>query len=534
MILTLLTMLLTAYGCDVEYNDETTGLNPGCNFAGVCVQITDDMSICVCCAPEKFGRNICGANWVCDPSSLSFQCFEFSSDDCSKVNQYLLVNLEFLTENENEYQEPDIVCDEWPGLFGQVVTSMLRYDIADHVQSVASNKGWPGAIKSRGACGQCTSEVPCAAGDELITSGISFALQVDLNLYYDSNCAVDFWICGEVVECDANWDYGHSAWFSWRKVMSEESYIDDVNNLLRMDFDEDAGLGKSWNNTKIAAIRELLTVITNNNVILTQAPTGSPTAHPTGSPTVSPTDSPTASPTDSPTATPTESPTASPSEPPTAAPTESPTESPTASPSEAPTTAPTESPTESPTSLPSMKPTPEPSMKPTPEPSMKPTPKPSMKPTPEPTNEPTIPSYPSATPFYRYYHSGIVDHFYTRNWNELGWGSANAWIYERQECRIFGTQISGTVPLYRYYGNHDHFYTTNIHEIGTATPGQMGHHNFRSEGVAGYCFPNPGPGLLPLYRFMRISHYWNHFYKCSSSSTPGGYNYEGIACYLPA
>jgi len=530
MIPALLMMLLTAYGCDVEYNDETTGLNPGCNFAGTCVEITHDIPICICCAPEKFGHNICGSNWVCDQTSPSFQCYEFSSDDCTKVNQYLLVNLQFLTENENEYQEPDIICNEWPGLFGQGVTSMLPYDIADHVQSVASKKGWPGAIKSSGACGHCTSEVPCAAGEELITSGISFTLQVDFNLYYDSNCAVDFWNYGEVVDCDANWDYGQSAWFKWRKVMRDESYMDDVNNLLRMDFDEDARLGKSWNNTKIAVIRELLTVITNKNVIITAAPTNSPTAIPTELPTADPTDSPTAAPTDTPTSSPTDPPTASPSDLPTVTPTATPSEYPTDIPTSVPTVTPTSQPSNAPTTSPTMLPTESPTDRPTRRPTPQPTARPTRRPTRQPTARPTV----SATPFYRYYHHGIQDHFYTRDWNELRRGSAAHWQYEGTECRLFGIQVSGTVPLYRYWGNHDHFYTTNINEIGTARAGQRGRHNYVSEGVAGYCYPQRGHGLKPLYRFVLISGAHNHFYKCSSRSTPGGYRYEGVACYLPA
>jgi len=578
MILMILWVLLTAFGCDVEHNDGTTGLNPGCNFAGVCVQITPDISTCVCCTPEKFGDNICGANWVCDQNSPSFQCFEFSSDDCSKVNQYLLVNLEFVTENVNEYQEPDIICNEWPSFFGQGGASMLSYDIADQVQSVASSKGWPGAIKSRGVCARCTSRVPCAVGDELITSGISFTFQVDLNLYYDLDCAVDFWIYGEVVECNANWDYGQSAWYIWRTVMRNESYLDDVNKLLQMDLDEDDGLGKGWRNTKIAAIREVLTVITNNNVILTAAPTPAPTAYPTVSPSASPTDSPTASPTDLPTASPTGSPTASPTDSPTAAPTESPTDNPTnvpsvpptskpsnaptiyptdrpsglpttdptytptVDPTNQPTMVPTKSPTDRPTSRPTHQPTARPTRRPTRRPTARPTrrpirpptPRPVRPPTPRPVRPPTPRPTPAATPFYRYYHSGIMDHFYTRDWNELRWGSQNAWKYERTECKIHGSQVPGTVPLYRYWGSNDHFYTTNINEIGTARPGQRGKYNFVSEGVAGYCYPRPGRGLKPLYRFYHEGRHVNHFYKCSDRNTPGGYKYEGVQCYLPA
>lgn len=571
-------MLLTVFGCQVEYNDATTGLNPGCNFAGVCVQVSKDISTCVCCAPEEYGNNICRGIWVCDRSSPSFQCLEFSSDDCSKVNQYLLVNLEFLTVNENANKEPDIMCNEWPGLLGQGETLMLSYDVADYFQYVASRQGWSGAIKSRGVCGQCTLEVPCAAGDELITSGITFTFQVDLNLYYDANCAVDFWIYGKVVECDANYDYGQLAWFIWRTAMGDESYINRVNNLLRMDFDEEIGLGRSWSNSKIAAVREELTVITNNNVILTAAPTYSPTAAPTELPTADPTDSPTAAPTDSPTASPTESPTTAPTKSPTSSPshspTASPTDSPTTSPSDSPTPSPTESPSAAPTHLPTVAPTQSPSYYPTEfptsapsalptaqpsdaptiyptvrptrfptryptySPTFLPTKQPTKFPTKSPTDRPTREPTTSATPFYRYYNGGVMDHLYTRDWNELRRGG-NGWTYEGTECKLYGSQVPGTVPLYRYFkpifnGFFNHFYTTNIRAIGTGRAGSIGKFGYQSEGVAGYCYPRPGRGLKPLYRFHHLSaHYENHFYKCGSSSTPGGYGYEGIECYLP-
>jgi hypothetical protein len=138
------------------------------------------------------------------------------------------------------------------------------------------------------------------------------------------------------------------------------------------------------------------------------------------------------------------------------------------------------------------------------------------------------------TSLYRYYHRGILDHFYTRNWNELR-GGRHGWRYERTECKLYGSQVSGSVPLYRYWGNNDHFYTTNIKEIGTGRHGQVGRHGYKSEGVAGYCFPRPGRGLKPLYRFLHLSSRGtDHFYKCSSRHTPGGYRYEGIACYVPA
>jgi len=551
MILTLLMIILTALGCEVARNDATTGMNPGCNYAGVCMQVTSDISTCLCCAPEKFGENICGSNWVCDPNSPSFHCYDFSSDDCSKVKQYLHVNLMFVSKNENLNHKPDIICNKWPGLYGHGETLMLSYDLAGHVEYVASNRGWPGAIKSRGLCGECTTEAPCVLGNEVIISGISFSHQVDLNLYYDSGCEVDFWVNDEVVECDANYDYGRSAYFVWSTLMKDTSdFIDDVNNLLRMDYDEDNGLGKSWSNTKIAAVRELLTVITNEDLILTATPTETPTATPTDLPTATPTDPPTATPTGSPSATPTNPPTAAPSHSPTDYPTQSPTNVPslpptsqpsyaptnypthrptrfpTASPTYKPTDAPTRYPTDRPTRYPTWSPTHRPTNAPTRYPTDRPTKSPTYRPTDTPTREPTA----AAIPFYRYYHSGVVDHFYTTNYNELR-GGRLGWRYERIECKIYPSKVPGTVPLYRYWlSSTDHFYTTNINEIGTATSGRVGRHGYKSEGVAGYCYPKYVPGTTALYRHFNREHS-NHHYTISSSRV-SGYIYEGVACYV--
>ena len=132
-------------------------------------------------------------------------------------------------------------------------------------------------------------------------------------------------------------------------------------------------------------------------------------------------------------------------------------------------------------------------------------------------------------PFFRYYNSRIADHFYTRNFQEL-WFGRGGWKFERVECRIHSSPARGTVPLYRYWGNRDHFYTTNKREIGTVVPGQVGKYGFRSEGVAGYCYPRYRSGLIPLYRFYHAG-LSNHFYT-TSYREGRHYNFEGVACYV--
>jgi len=45
-------------------------------------------------------------------------------------------------------------------------------------------------------------------------------------------------------------------------------------------------------------------------------------------------------------------------------------------------------------------------------------------------------SYPGTLPLYRYYHGGIIDHFYTTNWGELGTGKAG-WNFRKVECYVY-------------------------------------------------------------------------------------------------
>jgi len=412
MFYILLFILATAFGCNVGDNDAITGLNPGCNFAGVCMQVNSNFSTCLCCAAEGFGHSVCGKNWICDRSSPSYQCYEFSSGDCSKVKQYLLVNLVFVTENEYQTQEADLNCIKWPGLVGQGVTSMLSYDLAPQVQYVVSKKGWPGTVKSRGVCDQCTQESPCSLGDSLVTSGMTFTLQVDLNTYYDLSCGD--WIYDNAMECESNYDFGQTAYSFWRKLMGDTSiFVRDMNNLLQMDFADNDNFGKSWNNTKILGVREL-EVITNKDFILTAAPTDSPTESPTNTPTTAPTNSPTTGPTESPTNIPTTVPSNSPTNTPTAAPTELPTNTPSAVPTQSPSTyptsiptsvpsaSPTSQPSQAPTNYPTDNPTMFPTRSPTRRPTRSPTPLPTKRPTRSPTDYPTSEPTASAVSFYRY------------------------------------------------------------------------------------------------------------------------------------
>lgn len=107
---------------------------------------------------------------------------------------------------------------------------------------------------------------------------------------------------------------------------------------------------------------------------------------------------------------------------------------------------------------------------------------------------------PGSYPLYRYWKSSVTDHFYTLDSNEIGipitthpvpgLSGKHDYVYESIAGYCFKTRAPGTVPLYRYWKAEvgDHFYTTNPSEIGTTTPGEVGNHGYKSEGIACYVY----------------------------------------------
>ena len=146
-------------------------------------------------------------------------------------------------------------------------------------------------------------------------------------------------------------------------------------------------------------------------------------------------------------------------------------------------------------------------------------------------------------PFYRYWNGR--DHFYTTNIHEIGTAipghlGKHGYRSEGTAGRIHDTRVWGSVPLYRYWNGREHFYTTNHHEIGTTVPGVTGKHGYKSEGIAGYCFPHQKCGRhdarKPLYRAYnhksRDHFYTTNVHEMARATSPTAYTFEGIACYI--
>jgi subtilisin family serine protease len=132
-------------------------------------------------------------------------------------------------------------------------------------------------------------------------------------------------------------------------------------------------------------------------------------------------------------------------------------------------------------------------------------------------------------PLYRYWNPSIGDHFYTTDFNELGYG-ASGWGFERIECHVYTQQAPGTVPLYRYWNPSigDHFYTTDFNELGYGASG------WSFERVECYVYNQQAAGTVPLYR------YWNpsigdHFYTTDFNELgygASGWGFENIQGYV--
>ena len=136
----------------------------------------------------------------------------------------------------------------------------------------------------------------------------------------------------------------------------------------------------------------------------------------------------------------------------------------------------------------------------------------------------------------------MKDHFYTTDANEIGtttYGQVNkGFKSEGYQCRIFPRREASTQPLYRYYNGRNHFYTLHSAEIGTTTAGVVGNYGYKSEGIAGYCYPQEEAGTIPLYRYHGNG---DHFYTTDPAEigtvVPGavghhGYKAEGITCHV--
>lgn len=149
---------------------------------------------------------------------------------------------------------------------------------------------------------------------------------------------------------------------------------------------------------------------------------------------------------------------------------------------------------------------------------------------------PENPPAAGTAPVFRYYsRTTSQDHLYTRELIELGNGSNNNYIFEGIGFFAFPNQVSGSVPVYRYYhvstttSTGDHFYTTNTNEV-SANPQPT---TYRYEGIAFYAYPSPLNGSLPVYRYYNEP-LDDHFYTKNQNEITSmtGYKSEPTAFWV--
>jgi subtilisin family serine protease len=137
----------------------------------------------------------------------------------------------------------------------------------------------------------------------------------------------------------------------------------------------------------------------------------------------------------------------------------------------------------------------------------------------------SVPHLADTTPLYRYWDPTRTDHFYSANFNEIGWG-LYGWEFGWIEANIYPTQMADSVPLYRFWNPTigDHFYTVNY--------GYYSGYTF--ERVEGYVFTYQAASTIPLYRYYN-PYVGDHFYTTQFDELGYGnfgWSFEYIECYV--
>ncbi len=112
-------------------------------------------------------------------------------------------------------------------------------------------------------------------------------------------------------------------------------------------------------------------------------------------------------------------------------------------------------------------------------------------------------------PVYRFFSSVLQVHFFTADINErnsiIATYPVSMYQYEGVGFYAYGSQVSGTVPVYRFYQvpwPHSHFYTAVKSEYQSlvSNTGYYWHY----EGISFYVYPPATLAEVPVYRFRNV------------------------------
>lgn len=146
----------------------------------------------------------------------------------------------------------------------------------------------------------------------------------------------------------------------------------------------------------------------------------------------------------------------------------------------------------------------------------------------------------------RFYSSSNASHFFTGSDNEAQIVREDypdsTWNFEGIAYYAFGSQVPGTVPLYRFYSNKNatHFYTANEEEKKIVID-NYDDETWLFEGVAYYVYPleYTGGSSRTVYRFWS-NKLKRHFFTANEdekqniiNNLSGTYEFEGAAWQIP-
>lgn len=129
-----------------------------------------------------------------------------------------------------------------------------------------------------------------------------------------------------------------------------------------------------------------------------------------------------------------------------------------------------------------------------------------------------------SVPLFRFYSAGSNNHFYTPDSTYHGGGG---YVFERIECKVWQTPVTGSIPIYRYYNPFRglHFYANVLVDLAS-----IGY--YHEPWGTFYAFPSQNAlnGLVPIYRYVHDGDS-AHFYSTFYGYLGPGWNYERIEFY---
>jgi alpha-tubulin suppressor-like RCC1 family protein/ligand-binding sensor domain-containing protein len=138
---------------------------------------------------------------------------------------------------------------------------------------------------------------------------------------------------------------------------------------------------------------------------------------------------------------------------------------------------------------------------------------------------------------YRLYHDGTKEHLYTTDFNEYNVLGSRGWVQEGIAYKMLTNGVyngvMATIPFFRVYhsGILQHHWTSDSNEARVLSAIPV----WAYEGTIGYLLPTQAPGTVPLYRMALASppiHLWTTDKNEYDTLATFGWTPEGIVGYV--